>query len=314
MRPSGCIASGPRTGPGPVVRARAEEQVMVVREPWVAGTFYPADPAACRREAREYLSRGRLNGNLPADPIGGIVPHAGWRFSGAICGKVLGYLASKRSPQTIVFTGTVHVPEVRYPSTMTMGTWRTPVGDMDVDCEFAQRLVATGLVQDFPQGFVREHSIEVPLPMTILAFPRAWLVPLMVPPTVSGVELGQAVAEVGRALGRDLLLLASSDLTHYGPNYGFTPVGLGEPALQWTRTENDRAILEAIERLEAERIVPMVAKRRNACGPAAIATVLAGARQLGAQRGYILEYATSHDVLPMGPPDNFVGYVGAVLG
>ena len=161
---------------------------------------------------------------------------------------------------------------------------------------------------------MREHSIEVPLPMTILAFPQAWLVPLMVPPTVSGVELGRAVAEVSRSLNRDTLLLASSDLTHYGPNYGFTPVGLGEAALEWTKSENDRAILDAIERLDAEAIVPMVAQRRNACGPAAIATVLAAARELGAHRGYVLEYATSHDVLPMGPPQNFVGYVGAVLG
>ena len=287
---------------------------MVVREPWVAGTFYPDDPAQCRREAERLLRGPVANGSLPEQPIGGVVPHAGWRFSGAICAKVIAFLAAKRTPQTVVLAGTVHVPEVRYPSTMAFGTWRTPVGSIEVDCEFAQRLIATGLVQDFAQGFVREHSIEVPLPMVVLAFPNAWLVPLMVPPSVSGVEVGQAVAEVARQLGRETVVLASSDLTHYGPNYGFTPAGLGEAALQWTKQENDRAILEAIEQLQAEAIVPMVRQRHNACGPAAIASILSAARQLGARRGYVLEYATSHDILPTGPPQNFVGYVGAVLG
>jgi AmmeMemoRadiSam system protein B len=287
---------------------------MLVREPWVAGRFYPGNPEACLREAKRLIASPPAREPLPEHPVGGVVPHAGWTYSGAICGQVVGYLAQKRKPRTIVMTGTVHVPEVRVPTTMTMGLWRTPVGQVEIDCEFAQALVARHVAEDNPRGFVREHSLEVPLPMVLLAFPDAWFVPLMVPPTTTGVELGRTIAEVGRALGRDFLLLASSDLTHYGPAYGFAPAGLGEPGLRWTKEENDRAILEAIERLDAESIVPMAKQRHNACGPAAIATVLAAARELGARRGYIVDYKTSYDVFPEGPPTNFVGYVGAVLG
>ncbi len=287
---------------------------MVVRKPWVAGRFYPADPARCLSAVKGYLSVPERNGRLPEHPFGGIVPHAGWQYSGAICGEVVAFLSRKRQPRTIVMTGTVHVPGVLRPATMTMGYWETPVGMVEIDCEFAAALVGSGQVEDAPRAFEHEHSLEVPLPMVQVAFPHAWFVPLMVPPTVSGVELGATIAATATSLGRDVVLLASSDLTHYGPAYGFAPAGLGRSGLVWTKEENDRLILEAIEKLDAESIVPLVKKRHNACGPAAIATVLSAARSLGAKRGYILDYKTSYDVMPEGEPTNFVGYVGAVLG
>lgn len=287
---------------------------MVVRKPWVAGRFYPADPTLCYREAVKFLSGPERNGSLPSFPIGGVVPHAGWVYSGAICGDVVGFISSRRSPKTVVITGTVHVPGVVVPTTMSTGVWETPIGSTPVDEEFAAALVASGTVDDNPAAFTYEHSIEVPLPMVQIAFPERSIVPLMVPPTVSGVELGNLIAEITRSLDRDVVLLASSDLTHYGPAYGFMPAGVGVQGLRWTKEENDRLILEAIERLDAESIVPLAKRRHNACGPAAIATVVAAARALGARRGYILDYKTSYDVRPEGAPVNFVGYVGAVLG
>jgi AmmeMemoRadiSam system protein B len=287
---------------------------MLVREPWVADRFYPASPAACREEAERYLS-GPFGdvAELPEHPLGGVVPHAGWAYSGAVAGEVFAYLRAHARPQTLVITGTVHVPEVIYPATMTMGAWRTPVGDLEIDCEFAWNLVQMGAAEDNPAGQRREHSLEVPLPLAALAFPGVRLVPLMVPVTVSGVETGRAVAEVARALGRRVLLVASTDLTHYGPNYQFMPAGVGTEALRWVKEENDRAMLDAIARLDAESLVRMVQQHKNACGPAATACVLAAARELGATRAHVLTYTTSHDVMPRGEPVNFVGYVGAIF-
>ncbi|MBI3462258.1 MAG: AmmeMemoRadiSam system protein B [Planctomycetes bacterium] len=286
---------------------------MLVREPSVADRFYPADAERCRREAERFLSGAVGNGDLPLQALGGIVPHAGWAFSGAVAGRVFAYLRDHARPQTLVITGTVHVPEVVYPSTMTIGYWRTPVGGLEIDCEFASRLVETGAAEDNPNAHRREHSLEVPLPIAEQAFPGVYLVPLMVPATVSGVETGRAVAEVARSLGREVLLVASTDLTHYGPNYRFTPKGVGAESLRWVKQENDARMLDAIRRMDAESLVGMARECKNACGPAATACVLAAARELGVTQAHVIEYTTSHDVVPRGEPTNFVGYVGAVF-
>jgi hypothetical protein len=286
---------------------------MFVREPWVAGRFYPASPQECRDEADRFLRVPADSGTLPQQALGGIVPHAGWAFSGAVAGRVFAYLKEHSDPHTLVITGTVHVPEVVYPTTMTEGVWRTPLRDVEIDCEFATQLVEMGAAEDNAAGHLREHSLEVPLPIAVRAFPGIRLVPLMVPLTVSGVETGRAVARVARSLGRRVLLVASTDLTHYGPNYNFTPAGIGPAALRWVKEENDARILGAIRRLDAESLVEIAREHKNACGPAAAACVLAAGRELGANAAYILQYTTSHDIMPHGDPINFVGYVGAVF-
>src|SRR5213593_2544760 len=111
--------------------------MMFVREPWVADRFYPADREQCRAEAERCLNQASDEGGLPHQALGGIVPHAGWAFSGAVAGRVFAFLRDHARPQTLVITGTVHVPEVVYPTTITMGYWRTPLGGMEIDCEFA---------------------------------------------------------------------------------------------------------------------------------------------------------------------------------
>jgi hypothetical protein len=286
---------------------------MFVRQPWVADRFYPADANECRRQAMQFLRGQVSDADLPQDALGGIVPHAGWGYSGAVAGRVFAYLRDHAEPETIVIAGTVHVPEVTLPTTMTMGAWQTPLGNFEIDGAFAQALVQHGAAVDNPAGHRREHSLEVPLPIAALAFPRARLVPLMVPATGSGVATGEAVAAVARGLARRVLLVASTDLTHYGPDYQFTPAGLGTSALRWVKEENDAAALEQIRRLDGNELYRRARQRKNACGPAATACILTAAQQLGAQAGHVLQYTTSHDVMPRGTPTNFVGYVGAVF-
>ena len=118
-------------------------------------------------------------------------------------------------------------------------------------------------------------------------------------------------------LGRGLnpVFLASSDLTHYGPAYGFAPAGVGEQGIAWAM-ENDRRLLAQVERFEIDRIVPEVVAHHNACGAGAIAAMLAACAEAGASSARVLRHASSYetlaDVAPQ-PPVDAVGYAAVVV-
>src|SRR5439155_19496790 len=113
-----------------------------------------------------------------------------------------------------------------------------------------------------------------------------------VPLIDAAAELGRPPADAVRAAGVRAVFLASSDLTHYGPSYGFTPAGVGSQGLRWAK-DNDRRLLELVTALAIDRIIPEVRSRANACGGGAIAAMLSAARELGAARADVLRPANS---------------------
>ncbi|MCL6430799.1 MAG: AmmeMemoRadiSam system protein B [Anaerolineae bacterium] len=283
------------------------------REPIVAGMFYPAEPERCRAELARYLEDARK-----AVPEGryfaGLVPHAGWSYSGPTAARTFAALAASGMPDTLVILGAVHVWGVTRAAVFAAGTWITPLGALQVDRALADRIVGEsgGLVVEDPRAHTQEHSIEVQLPFVRYLFPQATVVPLMVPPSEDAIDVGEAVARAVRLHGGSVYILGSSDLTHYGPRYGFAPRGMGAGALAWAR-ENDRRLLDAVAELRVEEALERALEDRSACGGGAIAALVAAARDLGATRGVILEQTTSHDVHPMGAPSDFVGYAAVVF-
>jgi AmmeMemoRadiSam system protein B len=161
-----------------------------------------------------------------------------------------------------------------------------------------------------------EHAVEVELPLIQVVWPDAKVLPVEVPPTDDAVAIGRRTAEaIERAGAGEVVYLASSDLTHYGPAYRFTPAGVGPDALEWAK-DNDRRLLELVTGLQAERVVPDVRARQSACGPGAIAAMLAACRERGATRATVLRHANSCEMLQRiapQPPDNAVGYAGVVV-
>lgn len=290
---------------------------MLIREPIVAGQFYPGTSAACTRQI-EALLPGAPPDDLPERPVAGIVPHAGWVFSGATALKVLDAIRSRRTPRTFVLFGAVHSP-IRASAVFSNGGWQTPLGLIEVDERLAGEILARAgdLVRENPVAHENEHSLEVQLPFIQHLFPAARIVPIAVLPTPQAPEIGRRVGQTIQSLDADAVCLGSTDLTHYGPGYGFTPKGFGEAALRWVRDENDKRMLDLMRRLDAEAVVPEAKDRLNACGAGAIAATLAAARELGAPKGYVLQYTTSADVMrdEMGRPDAgaAVGYAGVVF-
>jgi hypothetical protein len=105
--------------------------------------------------------------------------------------------------------------------------------------------------------------------------------------------------------------IGSTDLTHYGPNYGFSPKGQGEAAERWVRDENDKPLIDQLLALDAATAVEHARANRSACCVGAAAAATAASKALGATRGELLSYATSNDVRPGG--SSFVGYAGIVF-
>lgn len=270
-----------------------------IREPVVAGAFYPGTRAGLLRAMENLFDgeRPEAERSLP-HPLGLIVPHAGYMYSGKVAAD--GYREAVRAggPREVVVLGTNHTG-LGYPISIARdGIWRTPLGDAPIAAELAARLVERG----FPVGeeaFLREHSIEVQLPFLQYLFgPGTPFVPIcvMLLPLEDLIEAGAKLAEVVR--GESVLLVASSDFTHYEPD------GIAR-----------RLDMEAIEYIlsldPAGFYRTVVGKNLSICGAGAITILLAAAKGLGWVETELVSYATSGDVT--GDRAAVVGYAAITV-
>lgn len=281
----------------------------MTRQP-VAQQFYRGSI----REQMETFKEGFRPPSEPEHIVAGIVPHAGWFFSGATAAKVFLSIHDRETPKTFVLLGAVHRPGVAFNSVYPSGSWETPIGPLKVDEGLSRALLKeTGdILRADPSAHDYEHSIEVQTPMIKYLFPEAMIMPIAVPPVEAAVELGERLGQVLKREKADAVVIGSTDLTHYGANYGFAPEGFGTKAHGWM-LENDQRIINLAERLDAEAILEEAELNMNACGPGAMAATVAAARELGAKRGHLLEHTTSYDVYPEGDFDMGVGYAGIIF-
>lgn len=297
---------------------------MIIREPAFAGPFYPAKPGPCRAELLKFLeaspcvseARGGTV-DAPERLLGGLVPHAGWVCSAAVAGKVFVALAASRSPDVVILFGGVHRSRGPQAALFGSGRWETPLGPVKVDDRLAERILGhTNLIVDDPYAHEDEHSIEVQMPFVKHLFPDAKVVPIMVPPVETADEVGEAVARTLSAYKYDAVIVGTTDLTHYGPRYGFTPQGVGPKGNAWAKTQNDRRFIELVCSMKTKELVPEAADRKNACSSGAAAATLAAVTALGATRGVLLEQTTSSEVLAdqfPGEQEDSVGYAAIVF-
>jgi AmmeMemoRadiSam system protein B len=248
--------------------------------------------------------------------VGGLVPHAGWLYSGAVSAGVLHLLATHRQPQTVVLFGGSHRCRNKHAALFGAGRWETPLGGLQVDDRLAERILGhTNLIVDDAYAHDDEHSLEVHLPMIECLFGPVRIVPIVVPPVETAWEVGEAVARTLQAYRYDAIVLGTTDLTHYGPQYDFTPEGVGEEGLAWAK-ENDRRFIDLTCTLAAKRLVREAAENHNACSAGAAAAVVAAAKALGAMSGVLVEHTSSGEVIRtrtnMKDP-NSVGYAGIVF-
>ena len=281
-----------------------------VRKAAFAGSWYPASASECEREIKGFLEEGGRFALPDRNLVGGIVPHAGWYFSGSIACNVIRCLKGQKTPDVFVVFGMhLHSDSPRY--MMAEGAWETPFGEIAVEETLAAELAENfSFTLETPRRFNQDNTIELQLPFIKYFFEDAKIVAMGVPPNRSSLDIGRKVVEIAQRLGLEVKVIGSTDLTHYGYNYGFTTRGIGKQALDWVRNENDRRVIDAMLALEPENVIDEGLNHQNACCAGAAATAIETAKHLGADRADKIAYATSYD---KSPGDSFVGYVGIVL-
>jgi AmmeMemoRadiSam system protein B len=272
--------------------------VADTRRPAVAGRFYPREVSALRAMVDGLLA-GVDADTVPA--MGAIVPHAGFVYSGQCTAQVLSRIAL---PPVVIVLAPNHTGQCSAPGGVSVwprGAFATPLGEVPVADALADALVARcDLAAADRIAHSSEHAIEVELPflqakrgdVTILPIVLAW------DDWRRAERLGTALAELARHWPQPILLLASSDMTHY------------ESADR--AREKDQVALEAIGRLDGAGLLE--ACRREGitmCGRAPAAVVLEACRQLGATAGTVVDYRHSGDVT--GDDSSVVAYAGVIV-
>jgi AmmeMemoRadiSam system protein B len=273
-----------------------------------AGSWYPGGRKECEKSIRDFLKNSRVpEGDYLG--VGGVVPHAGWYFSGQTAFSVFHAIRQKRSPELFFIFGR-HLHESGPDSIFFDEGLETPLGALKVHIPACEKLCeAFRFRKENAQSYTRDNTIELQLPFIRFLFPDAAVLAIGVAPSQRAPAIGVRCAELAGELRLAACYIGSTDLTHYGPNYGFMPKGVGPESVRWVKEENDRSFVEALLAGDPKRVLREAERSNNACCPGGAAAAVSAAGHAGARRGYLVDYRTSYDIQP---DRSFVGYAGVV--
>ena len=266
----------------------------MIRNPVVAGQFYPESPSGLREMIREMIDDKAVKEEV----IGLVSPHAGYIYSGPVAGATISRVKLK---DTFIIMGPNHTGLGKPFSIITEGTWRTPLGDVEIDSELAKQILAPSsyLKEDYA-AHQYEHSIEVQLPFLQYFKKDIRLVPIVLSYAdgVTYKEIGRELARAIEGLNKEVVIIASSDMTHYEP--------------QELAQKKDNQAIEAILDLDEDELLKRVEELNiSMCGCAPVASLISAAKELGAKGAELVRYQTSGDIT--GDYTSVVGYAGIVI-
>jgi AmmeMemoRadiSam system protein B len=266
-----------------------------LRQPAVAGRFYSGTAENLEREVTAHLSAGQEL----QDAIGAVMPHAGFVYSGAVAGETASEI---RIPRNVIVLGPNHTGLGPGISVFPGGHWRMPFGDVPVNGELAALIVnESELAVPDETAHAREHSLEVILPFLYYAGEKNLS---FVPITLSMMSrdecrmLGEALSRVIAGREEKILLVSSSDMTHYESHD--------------SAKEKDSEAISRILEMDPDGLIEVVSRRRiTMCGIIPTAVMLYAAIALGATKARLVRYATSGEV--SGDYNQVVGYAGIII-
>ncbi len=266
----------------------------MIRKPVVSGQFYPSSPD----ELKEMI-KGLVGEEVEqVEAIGLVSPHAGYIYSGAVSGAAISRVKFK---DTFIILGPNHTGAGAPFALMKEGIWETPLGRMEIDSGLAQKLLdeSNYLTDDSP-AHQYEHSIEVQLPFLQYFKADIKIVPIILSYAPGAVfkEIGKSIASAIKRSGKEVVIIASSDMTHYEP--------------QESAEKKDKRAIEAILNLDEDELLRRVdALGISMCGYAPVTSLISAARELGAKGAELVKYQTSGDA--SGDYSSVVGYAGIII-
>lgn len=285
-----------------------------MRKPIVAGMFYADNFDELSNQINDSFHSKFGPGALPVkkrtkETLGIIAPHAGYQFSGPGAAWAYKEIAESKLADIYILLGLSHSG---FPSCISLEDWETPFGTIKVDEEFQRVLMAnSGLKQD-EEAHAQEHSIEVQLPFLQFAnkdyLKQLKIAPIIVSEDKNYQEIAQAILKTIEQTRKKAVIIASSDFTHYGINYGFFPF---KENVKENMHKLDNEAIEHIKNLEAPSFLDYINNTgATICGKIPIATIIASCKLLGAKKAKLLHYYTSGDIVK--DYSSAVGY-GAIV-
>ena len=265
----------------------------------MAGAFYAGSKEALVRQLEAAYRHPFGPGKVPAIKPGPrrirglVVPHAGYMYSGPIAAHSYATLADDGLPAHFVILGPNH-HGIGAPVALCPEDHLTPLGTVAYDRSIGEALVG-GVIESDPAAHSQEHSIEVQLPFLQHLRAQITFVPIALAFQEWEVakEVGEAVAKAVK--GKDAVIIASSDFTHVGPNYGQMPPR-GTSVATFARRQDEKALYH-IERLDPKGLQDAVHEHDiTMCGYGAVTAMLVAANALGAKEAKVLKYANSAEV------------------
>jgi AmmeMemoRadiSam system protein B len=268
-----------------------------IRKAVVAGMFY----AGTARELREQIewcykhelgpgSIPKVNDKGPREIVAIVAPHAGYYYSGPVAAHAYKELADDGIFDTAVILGPNHTGYGYPVSLWTGAVWNTPLGEVEINEKLAQRLLGEVIKAD-ETAHIHEHSIEVQLPWLQHLYKRVKIVPIAM--LAQDLETARTVGKAIAQAGDNLIIIASSDFTHYEPHS--------------VAEEKDGAVIEAIVGLDEEELYKRCELLDcTMCGYGPVASAIVAAKEMKAKRANLLKYATSGDT--SGDFSRVVGY------
>lgn len=270
----------------------------ISRLPAVAGTFYSDDPVILRSEIETYLAQSKIYPVGESEPVALVVPHAGYCFSGAVAANAFRQIEGLEFDLVVVVAPSHH-HYFEGVSIYSVGNYMTPLGEVEVDRGLADELIRDYSEINFvPEAHRSEHSLEVQLPFLQVALGNFTLLPMIMGQQgwPQSLKLAEIVAQL--AIGRRLLLVASTDLSHF------------HSAVE--AEQLDQQIVETVANFDPAAFWSLIKNRQaEACGAGPLLSVMLAAQKTGAKRAQIFTYRHSGEIC--GDNSRVVGYLSAAF-
>jgi AmmeMemoRadiSam system protein B len=266
----------------------------MLRKAAFSGNWYPAEPARLRKALESYIG----GGDGDEEVVGVVAPHAGYMYSGPVAGAVYGRV---RIPDTVVVLCVNHRGVGSRAAVMGAGEWDTPLGPVPIQEELAQDLMKrVGFLEEDAVAHAGEHSLEMQVPFLVYRNPGVRILPISLQRLdyEECVVLGQGLAEAVRHFPTPVLLVASTDMTHF--------------EAQERAKKKDMLAVDKVLEVDPQGLYDTVTRHRiSMCGFIPTTAVLCACKALGVSKGTLVRYATSGDV--SGDYSSVVGYAGICL-
>jgi len=278
-----------------------------LRRPAVAGSFYAGDSKSLNMQIEKCFLHKIGPGKLPSTILTGkrkivglISPHAGYMYSGPIAAHGFYKIALDGKPDTIIILGPNHRGFGADVSIMINGKWETPLGELEIDKDIAENILNNSkIIKVDNKAHQSEHSIEVQLPFIQYIFGKnVNIIPICMTRQDINTDIEIARSICSSVVNKNILIIASSDFTHYEP--------------QEYAQNVDKQAINAILEFNPNKLYDMIYQQNlTMCGPGPITVMLIACKTLGTKKAELLKYATSGDITNI--YNQVVGYASLII-